>query len=266
MTETSLRLGRSAERPHEIPRLGWRDILFRLFGMIGDDHVAVVSAGVAFFGLLAIFPAITALISIAGLVLEPSEVLGYLDDVSDVLPLEAADIIREQARQVAAQEEIGVGLAAGFSLLLAIYGASRGLKTLIEGMNIAYAEAESRNIVWLSVVAFGLTALLVVGAVIAIAVTVVIPVWLAYLGLSDTTVALITYGRWPILAGFAMAGLAVLYRYGPSRRNPKWRWVSPGAVAATLLWIGASILFSLYVQNFGSYNETYGALAGSSSC
>ncbi|QFT48856.1 MULTISPECIES: YihY/virulence factor BrkB family protein [unclassified Roseivivax] len=262
MTNSDYRLGRRARRPREIPPLGWRDIALRLYRKIGDDHVVVVSAGVAFFGLLAIFPALTALISIAGIILEPNDVYGYLDEISNILPPEAAGIIRDQAQQVASQEDFGVGIAAIFGLLLALYGASRGLKTLIEGMNIAYAETEARNIFWLSIVAFCLTALLVVGAVTAIVFTIVVPGVLDHLGLSSFTVALVTFGRWPILAIFTVSGLAVVYRYGPSRRNPKWRWVYPGACLATVLWIISSIIFSIYVRNFGGYNETYGALGG----
>ena len=254
--------GRSAQGPTEIPKAGWRDILLRVKDEIGKDHVSVVSAGVAFFGLLAIFPGIAALISLAGLVLDPSQVEAQLASATAILPQNAAQIITDQAKQVAGSSNTEVGIAAVFGLLLSLYSASKGMKTLMEGMNITYGEEERRGFIALNLTAFALTLFLIVGMLLALGSAIVLPAIMDFLGLSDTVKSLLIWGRWPIMALLTIFGLAVLNRYGPSRDEPRWQWVSVGAVTATLLWIAGSIAFAVYVQNFGSYNETYGTLGG----
>ncbi len=254
--------GRQATRPQEIPKPGWRDALLRTKDELTADHVSIVSAGVAFFGLLAVFPLIASLISIAGLVMDPAAIEAQIERLAGSLPQNAAEIIQGQARKVAEGAGTGVGLAAAFGILLSLYSASKGMKTLMEGMNIAYDEEESRGFIRLNLMALVLTLFLIVGVLIALAGTVAAPALLGSLGLSQGVQALVTYGRWVVLAILTMFGLAVIYRYAPSRENPQWRWVSIGAVTATVVWIIGSIAFSIYVDNFGSYNETYGALGG----
>ncbi|SDY58432.1 YihY/virulence factor BrkB family protein [Citreimonas salinaria] len=261
MAQTSNR-GRGAERPQDIPRPGWRDVLLRVKDELTADHVSIVSAGVAFFGLLAIFPAIAALISIAGLILDPAAIEQQLASVAGVLPADAAQIIESQAREVASNAGAGIGLAAAGGILFSLYSASKGMKSLIEGMNIAYDEEESRGFIALNVIALALTLFLIVGVLIAFGATLAAPALLGQMGLSQGAQTAVTYGRWPLLAILAIFGLAVVYRYGPSREHPQWRWISPGAVVATVIWLIGSILFSIYVRNFGSYNESYGALGG----
>jgi membrane protein len=253
--------GRQASRPTEIPKAGWRDILMRVKSEISDDHVSISAAGVAFYGLLAIFPALAALIGIAGLMLDPQTVESQLSQASSILPPEAAAIVQDQARKLA-QNSGGATFAAIGGLLLALYSASSGIRTLMEAMNIAYDEEEKRGFVRLYATALALTLVLIVGVVIALCAMVVLPALLGSLGLGGVFQALLTYGRWPVLALMMIFGLAVIYRYGPSRENARWRWITPGSVVATVLWLIASILFSLYVRNFGSYTETYGALGG----
>ncbi|MHA6346885.1 YihY/virulence factor BrkB family protein [Roseivivax sp. CAU 1761] len=254
--------GRSAERPREIPGPGWRDILWRVYAEISADHVSVVAAGTAFFGLLALFPALGALVALAGLILEPATVAAQFDAMVGVLPPEAADILQSQMTEVAGASETGIGAAAILGFLLSLYSASKGTQTLMEGMNIAYDEEETRGFVARYATALLLTLLLIVGAVIALAATVAVPALLEALPLPGAVETLISVGRWVILAGLAILGFAILYRYGPSRDAPKWRWVSVGAVVATVLWILGSLAFSVYVQNFGSYNESFGAIGG----
>ena len=253
--------GRQASRPTEIPSPGWRDILLRVKSEISDDHVSISAAGVAFFGLLAIFPAIAALIGVAGLVLDPASIEQQLAQAATVLPENAAQILTDQARKVASDSG-GATFAAIAGVALALYSASSGMRTLMEGMNIAYDEAEKRGFVRLYATSLALTLVLIVGAIVAMAATLILPAVLATVGLGAVFEALLTYGRWPVLALLMILGLAVIYRYGPSRENARWRWITPGAVVATVLWLIASILFSIYVRNFGSYNETYGSLAG----
>lgn len=253
--------GRDALRPRDIPRPGWRDIFWRVYQSMTDDHVSIVAAGCAFFGMLAIFPAIASLVSIAGLVLDPGAVESQISAVASALPQDAASILTDQAKKVASGGA-GLGFAAILGLLLALYSASAGVKTLMEGLNIVYEETEARSFLKRNLVGLGLTLLLIVGVLMAFAVVIVAPAVLANVGFGKTVEAWITYARWPIMALLVAAGLSVLYRQAPSRARPLWRWVLPGAVLATVIWTLFSILFSIYVRNFGSYNETYGALGG----
>jgi membrane protein len=261
MAQTSRR-GRPISSPSQIHKRGWWDILLRVKTKLVKNHVSIVAAGVAFFGLLAVFPAITALISIAGLVLDPATIETQLASLADVLPQDAAEIIKSQAAKVVSGAGTGLGLAALGGLLVSLYSASKGTKSLMEGMNIAYGETEDRSFLMVNLVALALTLFLILGFVGAIVAVMAAPALIAAIGLPEGLETLVTYGRWPMLAVFAIIGLAVIYRYGPSRHTPAWRWVSVGAVVATLVWLLGSFAFSVYVSNFGVYNETYGTLAG----
>jgi len=252
--------GRGADGPEEIPRPGWRDIFWRVKAEITKDHVSLIAASVAFYGLLAMFPLVAAIISIWGLLFDPQQLASQIEAVSDALPEDAAGIVIDQARAVAAYAGTGVSLAAIFGILLALYGASRGMQALIEGLNIVYDETEKRGFIKLYLLIFALTLGLIVTAIVVLGLIAVLPAIVAGLGLGDTVEALLRYARWPLLLAVALFGLAVVYRFAPSRAEPKWRWVSPGAAVATALWLVGSIAFSIYVTNFGSYNETYGSI------
>ncbi len=254
--------GQMARRPAEIPRRGWKDILLRIKDEVVSDHVSVVSAGVAFFGLLAIFPAVAALISIAGYVLDPENVVSRLESALAVLPENAAAIIRDQLVAVTGGDETATGFAALIGLALALYGATKGMMTLMEGMNIAYDESEKRGFLALYATGIALTLFLIFGLLVTFGVMIVVPALLAFVGLPERIAAAINWLQWPLLAVLTVFGLAVLYRFGPSRENPRWRWVSPGAIVATVMWLVGTVAFSIYAQNFGSYNETYGTLGG----
>jgi len=253
--------GRGARSPREIPRPGWRDILVRTWRSIGSDHVSVVAAGVAFFGLLALFPAIAAFVSIAGFFIDPQQMQEQIATYTEALPSGAAEIVNRQARQVASSDSAaGWGAALGF--LLAIWGAAKGVKTLMEGMNIAYEEEEKRNFLVLNLVALALTLFLIVGLVVAVGAAVVAPALASFMSFAPWIEGLMKYAPWPVLLVLTILALAVIYRYGPSRENAEWRWLTPGAVAGTVIWLIGSLAFSVYVSNFGSYNATYGALGG----
>lgn len=252
--------GRKAERPRDIPRPGWRDVLVRTKNEVGNDHASMVAAGVAFYALLAIFPAIAALVSLWGLMADPQQIEQQIQAISGMLPEQAASILTNQARSVASHAGGGIGLAALGGLLLTLYSASKGMKSLIEGLNIIYDEEESRGFIVLNLVALGLTLAILVVLIVALGMITVVPALLGNLGLGSLVQSLVTWLRWPILFVVAMLTLAFLYRYAPSRATPRWQWVSWGAVIATLLWIAGSVAFSIYVRNFASYNETYGSL------
>lgn len=253
--------GRKAERPSDIPKPGWRDILLRTKDEISNDHVSVVAAGVAFFGLLAVFPTIAAMISIAGLMLDPAAMQEQIATLAGMLPEDAAAILRDQANQVAA-DDTSAGITAVISIALALYGASKGMKTLMEGMNIAYDEEEERGFVRYNLTALALTVILIIGLVMALSALIAAPAAIAALGLPGWIDTLINWARWPLMAVLTVFGLDIIYRYGPSRESPQWRWINWGSVLAMIIWVAGSFAFSVYVSNFGSYSETYGALGG----
>ncbi|MGY3438056.1 MULTISPECIES: YihY/virulence factor BrkB family protein [unclassified Marinovum] len=254
--------GRKARTPLGIPAKGWKDIAFRVKDEVGDDRIGLIAAGIAFYALLAIFPAVTALVAIGGLIMEPSTIVDQLSAVTGFLPQEAAAIIIDQATEVAGSEEGGLGLAAFFGLGLAMYSASKGMSSLIQGLNVAYDEDEKRGFLFLQLQNIGLTALLVIGLLIGLMATLALPTVLALFNFGFLTEILVSVGSLIILMGLTLMGLALIYRFGPSRADAKWRWVSPGALIAGIGWLVASAGFAIYVGNFGSYNESFGALAG----
>lgn len=254
--------GHDATGPRQIPWRGWWQIAKRVWNALSTDHVSLVAAGVAFYGLLALFPAITAIMALAGVVLDPGQVTEQVEAVSALMPEAATEIIIGQATSAAGSQEGALGLAALLGLGLAIWSASKGVGSLMEGMNVVHGETEDRGFVRLTLTRLGLTLFLIVGMISGLVATIVLPSILQLLTLGATTELLIGVGRWAALIFLTILGLGVLYRYAPSRKPPKWRWLTPGAVLATIGWIAASGGFAFYVQNFGSYHETFGALAG----
>ena len=238
----------------------WRDILMRVKRQMAEDRLSIVAAGVAFYALLAVFPALIALVALYGLAFDPKQVSEQVAALSGMLPPQAADILLGQLQDLTATRSGALGLGAIGGLVLALWSASAGVRTLMEALNVAYDEQESRGFVSYYGTAILLTLGAILGVIAAIAVVVAPPVVVRFLGLGSLLEGVIAFARWPILAIAMMAGLAVVYRYGPSREQPRWSWVSAGALIATLLWIAGSALFSLYVTSFGSYNETYGSM------
>ena len=254
--------GRHAETPTDIPRKGWKDIAFRIKDEIVADHVGLVAAGVAFYGLLALFPAITACMAIAGIMTEPQGIVDQLQKIGQLMPEQAADIIIGQATSVAGSNDGGLGLAAILGILLAIYSASKGTASLMEGMNVAYDEEEKRGFIRLNLLKLALTVFLIVGFLLGIGVAMVLPAVLGNFGFGVVFEWVARAASWGVLVVLTVVGLAVLYRYGPSREEPEWLWVTPGAMLATLLWVVGSVGFAFYVGNFANYNETFGTLGG----
>ena len=254
--------GRQATTPTEIPAKGWKDILLRVKDEIARDHIGLVAAGVAFYALLAIFPGIAAVMAIAGLVTDPGIIADQLDQLAAVLPDQAAEIIVGQATEVAGSQEAGLGLAAVVGILLALWSASAAMSSMMEGLNVAYDEQETRGFFTRTFLRLALTIGVIIGLFLTVAIILVLPAVLAFVPLGDLTETIIAVVRWPIVAGIAILGLATLYRYGPSRDEPEWSWVTPGAGVAVILWLVASVAFAIYLRNFGSYQETFGTLGG----
>ncbi len=251
--------GRHAEAPTEVPPKGWLDILVRTKDQIAADNLSVVAAGVGFYGFVAAVPALAAVIALYALVSDPALVRDHIASLAQVVPPQVMPLLEEQMTRIAGNQQ-----AAGWSfivgLVLALYSSSRAIMAMITGLNIAYDEAEKRSFIKLNLVAFALTGFVAVGALLAIGLVAILPSVLSALPVSGNLETLLNWLRWPVLIGGFMIALTVMYRYAPSRNEPQWKWVSGGALVATLLWVAGSAAFSFYVSQFGSYDKTYGSL------
>ncbi len=252
--------GRHADSPTEIPTPGWKDILWRTYEEFGNDRVMAVAAGVTFYALLALFPAIAALVSIYGLFADPSTIESHLSALSGFLPSGAMEIISEQVKRIASQGGGTLGFSFIIGLVVSLWSANAGMKAIIDALNIVYEEEEKRSFIALNVQSLTFTFGAILFVLLAIGGIVVVPIVLDFVGLGGTAETLLSLARWPVLLLVVLTGLAVIYRYGPSRDKAQWKWVTPGSLLAAVLWLAGSLLFSWYVANFGSYNETYGSL------
>ncbi|WP_083656291.1 YihY/virulence factor BrkB family protein [Mongoliimonas terrestris] len=261
-TGTALRdgRGRGAERPSDLPKAGWSDVLRRTWAEINNDRVVAVGAGVAFYGLLAIFPFLAAFISLYGLVFDPATINQHLAQLSGVLPAAGMEIIGGQMERLASNDSGALGFGFLFGLAVALWSANAGMKAMFDALNVAYEERETRSFVRLTLMTLAATLGAVLFLIACIGVLVVLPPLLDAVGLGLVTEMVLRYGRWPILLLIVGFAIALLYRYGPSRATPKWRWISWGSVLATVLFVIVSVGFSFYATNFASYNETYGSL------
>ena len=258
--DQSKKHGRDAMRPREIPLRGWRDILFRVKDEISEDQLSIVAAGVAFYAMLALFPALIALVSIYGLVSDPVAVEQQVSSFYSVLPGDVARIVGSQLDGIVSSTSAGLSLSFAISVAVALWTASSGMLALITGVNIAYDEKDTRSYVRQRLLAIGFMFGAIVVVTVLVAGIVAVPIVVRAVGLGGGTLALVNYGRWPLLGLVFFGALSALYRYGPDRRNPQWRWVTWGAAAATGLWLLGSLGFSFYVSQFGKFNETYGTL------
>jgi membrane protein len=252
--------GRSAHTPSEIPARGWKDILVRVYREISDDRVMVTAAGVTFYVLLAIFPAVAALVSVYGLFADPQTIAEHLNEASAFLPGGAVEIIGEQINRVVAQGEATLGATFLIGIAVSLWSANAGIKSLIDALNVVYDETEKRSFIKLNALSLAFTIGIIGFMLVALGAMVVLPVILDYVGLGGVGETIIKLLRWPILLLGVGLGIACIYRYGPNRDKAKWRWITWGSALASIMWLAASILFSWYAANFGSYNETYGSL------
>jgi membrane protein len=259
LAKTQADRGRQADTPSEISAKGWKDIALRLYQEFSNDRILLVAAGVTFYAILALFPAIAALVSIYGAVADPGTINDQLNNLRGILPDGAIDIVGGQVKRLVDKGDTALGLTAIISILISLWSANGGVKAIFDALNIAYEEEEKRSFVMLNLQSLTFTAGALLFVAVALTGIVVVPAALQVLGLDDKAwyIALL---RFPALLLLVIGALAVLYRYGPSRRTPKWRWVTWGSAVAGLLWLIVSGLFSWYVANFGSYNETYGSL------
>ena len=252
--------GRSADRPSEMSPRGWKDILLRTYKSISSDRVFALSAGVTYYILLSLFPALTALVSIFGLFGDTKVIKEQVDSLALFIPAGGLDIIYQQLDRLTAQDNGTLGFAFIAGLLTSLWSANASVKAMFDALNVVYGERERRSFLQLNALSLLFTAGLLIFTVIAISAIVILPAILNVLFLGYSTEWAIALLRWPALFVIVVLGLSVVYRYGPDRADPKWRWVSWGSVLAALLWMLVSMGFSWYVANFGNYNETYGSL------
>ena len=252
--------GREANTPEEIPTRGWGDILWRVFWSISENRILSTSGSVAFFTLLAVFPGIAAIVSLYGLFADASIIGEHVKILSGILPGGVLELIAEQIALISSQRSETLGTAFVVALLIALVSANSGMAALFDALNVVYNEREKRNLFRFYATTFVFTLAGIVFILVAIVGVVILPLVLKFVGLATTTEALLAILRWPILLVIIVASLACIYRYGPSRRDARWRWVTWGSVLGASLWIAASMVFSWYVATFDSYNQTYGSL------
>lgn len=252
--------GRNADSPQQIPAKGWMDIGWRIYTQFQDDRLLAVAAGVVFYMLLALFPAVAALVSLYGLFNDPVTINEQLSLLSGVMPASGIDIVREQVTRLTETSSNALSFGFLFGLGLALWSANAGMKAVIDALNVVYDEREKRSFVRLTLVAFAFTIGALIFVMLAIAAIVVLPLVLAWVGLETRTGQIISLLRWPALLLVVLVWLAVLYRYGPSRTRAQWRWLSVGGLFAAFAWLAGSALFSWYLSNFANYDATYGSL------
>lgn len=252
--------GRKAHSPLDMNIRALRVVVKRWFQNMRRHSIGLIAAGVAFYFFLAIFPSIVAVISLYGLVADPSFIIEQIERLSLFIPQEAVSIINEQAKEIIDGNEQKLSIGFAFSLLLAFWSASLGTRAVIKGCNIAYGEIESRSIIKFYAFSMFLMLCLVFVAMATFFLLAALPTIAAFFYLGDVNEMIMLWVRWPLLFVVGVLSVQFIYCYAPNRRAPKWRWVSVGAAGGGIIWIALSAFFSWYVASFGSYNETYGAL------
>ncbi len=252
--------GRDAEAPQDIPAKGLRDVFWRVVKAIMADRVTLIAAGVTYFMLLSLFPALGALVALYGFVADPTAIMAHIGFLAGVFPPGSFDLIMNQLTSLTQQATSTRSLAFFGGSLVAIWSANSGMKALFDAMNVAYQEDEKRSLVRLNLLSLGFTFCALVVAMILIAAIGVLPAVLKYLWLDDWQEFLARLARWPFIILVFGCGISMIYRYGPSREEAKIKWLSWGVVFSTVLWLVASVVFSFYLENFANYNATYGTL------
>jgi membrane protein len=252
--------GRHAVVPWEIPWAGWKDIIWRVYASVNDTRLLAVAAGVVFYSLLAIFPAIAAFVSLYGLIADASTIDSHLSLAAGIFPAGAVDIIHEQISRLTAKSDARLSLGFITGLAVALWSANAGMKAIIDALNVVYDEKEKRSFIKLNLLSLLFTLIAIVSLMIALAAVVIAPIIFSAVGLSSLWSLAIAALQWPLLLALAAIALAAIYRYGPSRAEARWQWLSVGSGAAAIGWLITSALFSWYIAHFGAYNATYGSL------
>ncbi len=254
------RLGRLAHRPLDIPWAGWRRVIARTGREVITDRISLCAAGCAFYATLALFPAISMLVSIYGLAFDPATVGPQMAVLQDVLPPSAFHLIADRVQLLVSKPAGTLTFSLLLSIMIALWSASTGTKSILGALNLAYEEREQRSFLRFQLTALGMTLGGILAAVIGLALLVLLPAFIGFFGISTYGVTVARLTSLAAMVIFVLLALSLLYRFGPSRRAPSWHWVTPGSLVATVLWLLASLLFSYYVQHLASYDSTYGPL------
>jgi membrane protein len=245
-----------------MPPKGWLDVLRRSWREMGDDNLSLIAAGVAFYSFLAMVPLLGAVVLSYGLIADPHTVVRQVEELSKMLPADAAKLIGEQLMNVVgtAGSKKGIGLVV--ALGIAFWGATKAAGAIVTAMNVAYEEEESRGFIKRTL----LNLAMVLGAVVAVGLAAGAIAVFAHLEdfLPGAPEAVLVLGRlvsWLVLAAIGAGGAATLYRYAPDRDVAKWTWLTPGSAFAALGWGLLTAGFGLYVASFGNYSATYGSLS-----
>lgn len=252
--------GRAADQPHHIPWLGWQDILIRLKDNISQDRIGTIAAGTTFFILLSLVPSLAALVSLYGLVADPVTIGDHLALMRGYVPPALIDLVEGELRRLTANRSSTLGLGFAIGVLMALWSANSGMKALFDSLNVAYGETEKRGFFKLIIVSIGFTLGTIVFFTIALNLMIGLPLVIRFLHLGPLGDVLLSVLPAMLMFGIAVFGLAMLYRFGPSRAKPKWRWITPGSLVASILWLLGSVLFSWYVSKWSNYSATYGSL------
>lgn len=252
--------GRDAKRPLHIPLKGWWQVAQRVWTESGRDNLSVIAAGCAFYALFAIFPALSALVAFYGLTADPAAIEAQFNLLELVLPPDAFKMVVEQTTRIADASGHALGWSLIVSISLALWSVTLLIQSIFSALNVAYEEPEQRSFFrfYFSTFLFALAG--IVGGMVTLLAIVYVPIVFAFAGYTTDYSSFIGVVRWPVLALMVLFLLACLYRYGPSRHNAQWRWVMPGSLFATVMWLIASVGFSIYVANFANYDKFYGSL------
>jgi len=253
-------LGQHATDPRHIPWRGWKQVIRRTYLELISDRISLVAAGCAFYATLALFPAITMLISVYGLVFDPVTVEPQLQVIHEFLPPAAFTLIAERVHTLVSQGKATLGVNVLISTTIALWSSATGTKSLLSALNMAYEEQERRSFLRFQATGLIMTLCGILGAILALAILVFLPVAVEFVGLDAYSKAVLRAASFMLLITFVIVSLSLLYYFGPSRRSARWNWITPGSLIATLIWLIASILFSLYVGHIASYDTSYGPL------
>ena len=263
IANTEANRGRQANRPADIAWRGWWDVLWRVKDQLDADNVSIVAGGLALFALLAVFPSLAAAVAIYGIIASPDAIAAQMQAFTGLLPPATVEILQNQLNQLVSQrdETLGIGVIVG--ALLAMWSARKGMVALITAMNVAYNEHDRRSFLVRTLMSLAFTICGVLGFVVMVLIGVAVPVVLAFFPLGNSTAQWVLLGvRWALLWVIAVFALSILYRFAPHRARPRWEWVNAGSLIAATLWLLSSVLFAIYVRNFNSFGEAYGAIGG----
>jgi membrane protein len=254
--------GRRATRPGDIAWRGWWDVLWRVKDQLDADNVSIVAGGLALFALLAVFPSLAAAVAIYGIVASPDAIAAQMQSFAGLLPPATVEILQNQLNQLVSQRNQTLSIGVVIGIALAMWSARKGMVALITAVNVAYNEHDRRSFVMRMVMSLTFTICGVLGFVVLVLIGVAVPIVLAFIPLGRAMEWVLLGVRWALLWAITVFALSLLYRFAPHRTRPRWEWVNAGSIIAATLWLLGSAMFAIYVRNFNSFGEAYGAIGG----